>query len=591
MKKIIALLLVSILCLGMFVACGNKDNGGNNNGGNNNEGGSTAPTNEEILTGALNSLFSLVKNTVVDKVGNNPAVDFDVPAQVAVNGQTYQATWTCDNDSIKIVDSTKANYKTIVLPGKVDEAFEYTIKATITVGDKSGSKEFKFTMPKVDNVTPFGVIANPEVGVAYKFGMVQKNCNNAIYYLAGGMDGYYMASTDNKVEALDVYLEETTGGYYLYTMINGAKTYINMVTSADGAHVNGAYEATASTVYTYDATNKTIISQATKDGEPADFWFGTRNDKSYTTIGPCAVSYAGFYCQFYGEGGEVADNGGNNGGDVGTPENGVYTIPQVLAAAEGTSVIVKGTVNSIYQDWSETYNNISVYIVDSNDNRLLVFGLTTRVAIGDQITVTGTVGVYNGVNQIAKGGTATIDVAHTCNYKEADCENAATCTLCGGVQAGSVALGHSAPNANGCCDNCGSNLVASYTSVSLSFSDVANRTTFNTEQQVWEQNGIVLTNDKGASTSNVADYSKPARFYKSSKLTVEYTGMAKIDFVCNSDSYASALESAISGDSFVVRVNGNTVTVEFTAPVNSFVIETLSGGQVRMDSLTVYVIA
>ena len=60
-----------------------------------------------------------------------------------------------------------------------------------------------------------------------------------------------MASTDDYTAALDVYVENATGGYYLYAMVDGVKTYINVKLSADGAHVNGAYEATPSTVYTF----------------------------------------------------------------------------------------------------------------------------------------------------------------------------------------------------------------------------------------------------------------------------------------------------------------------------------------------------
>jgi hypothetical protein len=131
------------------------------------------------------------------------------------------------------------------------------------------------------------------VGKAYKFGMTQGNLNNAVYYLKGGMNGYYMDTTTDVNAAIDVYVEETEGGYYLYTYVSGAKTYINMVVS--GTHVNGAYEATASTVYTYDAANNTLI--AVVNGE--DYWFGTRNDKQYTTMGPCKVSYEGFMGQFY----------------------------------------------------------------------------------------------------------------------------------------------------------------------------------------------------------------------------------------------------------------------------------------------------
>ena len=64
--------------------------------------------------------------------------------------------------------------------------------------------------------------------------------------------------------------------------------------------------------------------------------------------------------------------------------------------------------------------------------------------------------------------------------------------------------------------------------ITLSFADRAQRTVFTTEQQVWVQNGITVTNDKAASTSNVADYAAPARFYKSSKVTLECAGMKTI---------------------------------------------------------------
>ena len=129
----------------------------------------------------------------------------------------------------------------------------------------------------------------------YKFAMVQGNLDNAVYYLAGGMDGYYMATTTDASAAIDVYLEKTEGGYYLYTLSGESKLYINMV--VDGTHVNGAYEATASTVYTYDAEKKTIIAVV----NDTNYWFGTRNDKTFTTVGPVKVEYNGFYCQFYAE--------------------------------------------------------------------------------------------------------------------------------------------------------------------------------------------------------------------------------------------------------------------------------------------------
>ena len=141
--------------------------------------------------------------------------------------------------------------------------------------------------------TPVEPDTAPVVGVPYNFGMVQGNLENKTFYLTGEMDGFYLATTEDPAAAAKVYIEETEGGYYFYTMSGDTKLYINMVVS--GTHVNGAYEATASTVYTYDSAAQTVI--ATVDGAP--YWFGTRNDKSYTTVGPCKTEYEGFYCKFY----------------------------------------------------------------------------------------------------------------------------------------------------------------------------------------------------------------------------------------------------------------------------------------------------
>ena len=65
----------------------------------------------------------------------------------------------------------------------------------------------------------------------------------------------------------------------------------------------------------------------------------------------------------------------------------------------------------------------------------------------------------------------------------------------------------------------------------ISFADAANRTEFDASVQVWEQNGITVTNNK-ASGSNIADYANPVRFYKNSELIIAYPGMTKIVIAC-----------------------------------------------------------
>ena len=123
------------------------------------------------------------------------------------------------------------------------------------------------------------------------------------------------------------------------------------------------------------------------------------------------------------------------------------------------------------------------------------------------------------------------------------------------------------------------------TTATITFDNKSKRTNFTTSQQVWEENRIKVTNDKASSTSNVADYAKPARFYANSKITVEAPGnIVSIVFDCNSTSYATALKNSIKTGT--VSVSSDKVTVTLTDEMPSFVIEKLSA-QVRMDSITV----
>ena len=121
----------------------------------------------------------------------------------------------------------------------------------------------------------------------------------------------------------------------------------------------------------------------------------------------------------------------------------------------------------------------------------------------------------------------------------------------------------------------------------LSFADKAQRASFSTTQQVWEQNGITFTNNKSASTTNIADYAKPVRLYANSNIVVECTlgNITSIEFDCNSASYATALNNSI-GTTATTSVSSDKVTVTLDGSSNSFTIAKLTA-QVRMDALTV----
>ena len=123
---------------------------------------------------------------------------------------------------------------------------------------------------------------------------------------------------------------------------------------------------------------------------------------------------------------------------------------------------------------------------------------------------------------------------------------------------------------------------------SISFADKANRVSQDNNSQVWEQNGITFTNNKGSSTSNVADYANPVRCYKSSDIQVEYTGIVKLVFHCNSTSNLVSCNNISGGG--VLTTEGTIVTITFETPVDIVTLTTL-GVQARIDSIDVYTMA
>ncbi len=118
----------------------------------------------------------------------------------------------------------------------------------------------------------------------------------------------------------------------------------------------------------------------------------------------------------------------------------------------------------------------------------------------------------------------------------------------------------------------------------ITFDNTSKRTEFSTTKQVWVENGITVTNNKSSSTSPVADYANPVRFYKNSQLIVATSKkIAKIEFFADTTGYANDLKSAIGNKA---TVNDKIVTFIPDAPDTSFEF-TLSVGKVFLDSITI----
>ena len=406
---------------------------------------------------------------------------------------TYDATYgifevTCEMEGVEsdtFFAGTFGSYSTVSLSGsyyKPQIATGTQYPARLVLSSEAGTEnpnphEHSFVNGKCEcgetdpNYQPpvtegLAIVTAPEAGVAYKFGLFHGNESANVFFTGENYNNYawYLAYTTDVAGAVDVYLETVEGvegGYRLYFDNNGVKTYI-VAFPRDGDTTKGTLKldtVVPSEYYTFSAEHNTLIYTSTT-GE--QFYIGSSG--TYKSISLSAISYidstTSYISHLYGEGtgegggetpaphehvfvnGECAcgekdpnyvppSEGGDEGGDEGD-DDGVMSIPEVLASAEGTAVVVKGTVSQIYQAWNEQYSNISFYIVDEAGNRLLVFRTGTLVGIGDQVTVTGTATLYNEVIQIAQGGVTVIDVKHVCSdFTEATCQNLATCKVCG----------------------------------------------------------------------------------------------------------------------------------------------------------------
>lgn len=172
--------------------------------------------------------------------------------------------------------------------GEVEFTYHKDSQTEVVMNKRVAGKEETKTLTIVNSPVP---------GTAYKFGMNQENLGKVLYATGTMFNDYYMATTETGSAAVDVYLEKTTGGYYLYAKVAGQKQYMNMVVSdkGDKVYVNAAYSTNASTVFTYDATLKTLVTNINN----SSYAFGTYN--TYNTISTSdTVKYPdNFFCHFY----------------------------------------------------------------------------------------------------------------------------------------------------------------------------------------------------------------------------------------------------------------------------------------------------
>lgn len=216
---------------------------------------------------------------------------------------------------------------------------------------------------------------------------------------------------------------------------------------------------------------------------------------------------------------------------------------------EGT--MVYGKISSIDTAYSVDFNNITVTITDGT-NSIKCFRLSggSDLSVGDYILVTGTPSAFNGNGQIAAGATyvKTAEVIPTVIPDEETKTPTAT----------------------------------------ISFNQ-AKHESYSAEKVIYKSNNITVTNEKASSSSDIIDCEiyDHVRFYKSSSLKIEYTGMTKIIITTVTNAQYQKGLDGVTIQGATINRNGTTITITFTEATDSFKCESLAA-QLRVTKIDIY---
>ena len=264
MKRIIALLLVAVMMLTMFVACNTEtpdptdkptDKATEDNKPTDKP---TEPADEADLEAAKAFLKAQVLKNNTEL---NTAKTFDVPAQIKIGTLTYTVEWKSSLELVTIADSKTAGFKTVTLPAKNEEEATYTLTATVKYGEESVELVVNCVLPVINNE---GIVSDLQAETAYKMFLYQANTQQNLYAThTMDQDKYYKTTNDAK-EAPDFFAEVVDGGYKFYTMIDGAKKYVEAwLEMSDPAKPSKRLRYVDSTenVWTYEAdTNAWFVT-------------------------------------------------------------------------------------------------------------------------------------------------------------------------------------------------------------------------------------------------------------------------------------------------------------------------------------------
>lgn len=296
----------------------------------------------------------------MDEVKFDKDIALNKTLTLPLKGKTYEdvvISWVSNSDNI-VIDGDKAK---ITLG---DAATTASITGTFTLGTIVKTKTITFNLAKKSNVVAQNA-ANPVPGTAYKFFMTQLNLGKVLYFNGEVANNFYAGTTEDPNEAVDVYLEAATGGYYLTFTKGGTKQYISIVSAIVGEDTKYNIAITTDKptyVCTLDAAleNAPIVTI----GEQKLF-MGSYN--KFETMSASKYSYAS--TNFVAHLGTVVDTSTIKPADkVAAEKNGLTVEADEFFVATEIDLATKG---SLYSDVAITWASNSEYAV-VNGNKLTI---------------------------------------------------------------------------------------------------------------------------------------------------------------------------------------------------------------------------
>ena len=287
MKKLTAWALLLAMCVAMLAGCSTTPDP--------TEPPTSAPTTEPTVAPTteptepaedyLADAKAYVQSMYKSKAGK-VLRDFEVVSAVRVGTQMFDVTWTTDAAAEYVTIGEPVDNVVTIAIGEYtgEEDLKFTLTATVTSGTESKSVTFEYYIPGTPAKTSGPVFVEaPEVGGTYKFALEQAELGKTLFF-TGAMNGNYLASSDNVLDAVDVTIEEVEGGVRFYFMDGETKTYIDIHEYTEGkAGVRLTAEPTA--VFTWNEECKVYTANVAG----ADRYIGTYS--TYNTFSASDIKY------------------------------------------------------------------------------------------------------------------------------------------------------------------------------------------------------------------------------------------------------------------------------------------------------------